>query len=132
MKKVICTENAPSPVGPYSQAIQANGMLYVSGQVALVPGTKALMTTSIEAETTQVMANLKAILDEAKITFEHVVKVTIFLSDMGNYKAVNDVYGKSFNHKTAPARECVAVKTLPLNVNVEISLIAMMEAPKKC
>ena len=102
-------------------------MLYISGQVALIPGTKYLATTNIQEETKQVMVNLAAILDAAGISFKHVVKTTIFLNDMGNYGAVNKVYGAYFEDDFAPARECVAVKTLPLNVNVEISMIATME-----
>lgn len=126
-KEIINSPNAPAPVGPYNQAVKANGMLYVSGQVALIPGTKYLATTNIKDETKQVMSNLSAVLEAAGISFSHVVKTTIFLNDMGNYGAVNEVYGAYFKDDFAPARECVAVKTLPLNVNVEISVIATME-----
>jgi 2-iminobutanoate/2-iminopropanoate deaminase len=125
-KHIINTDKAPAPIGPYNQAIKANGMLFVSGQVALIPATGELELSSIEAETHQVMKNLAAILDEAKITFEHVVKTTIFLSDMGLFAKVNEVYGSYFKGDH-PARETIAVKGLPRGVNVEISVTAVVD-----
>ena len=124
-KKIIQTENAPAPIGPYSQAVLAGNMLFISGQVALVPGTGELNNESIAAETTQVMTNLQAILHEASAGFSNVVKTTIFLSDMSLFADVNDVYAKYFS-ADFPARETVAVKGLPKNVNVEISMIAYL------
>jgi len=125
-KQVIKTEKAPSPIGPYSQAIIANGFLFISGQVCIAPGSGDLVNTSITEETHQVMRNLKAILEEAKLSFEHVVKTTIFLSGMDYFAAVNEVYGTYFNGDF-PARKTLAVKTLPKNVNVEISMTAVIE-----
>lgn len=125
-KQVINTDKAPSPIGPYNQAVKANGMLFISGQVAFMPATGALELGSIEAEANQVMKNLAAILEEAKISFEHVVKTTIFLSDMGLFAKVNEVYGAYFKGDY-PARETIAVKGLPRGVNVEISMIAVIE-----
>ena len=124
-KTIIHTTDAPEPIGPYSQAVKANGFLFVSGQIALDAATGELITSDIQSETTKVMENLKAILVTAGIHFSHVVKTTIFLSDMGLFTAVNEVYGKYFSGKF-PARETVAVKTLPKNVNVEISVIAAL------
>lgn len=123
-KQVINTDKAPSPIGPYSQAVRANGMVFLSGQVAFVPATGELEQSSLEAETHQVMKNIQAVLDEAKISFEHVVKTTIFLSDMSLFAQVNAVYGTYFTGDF-PARETVAVKGLPRGVNVEISMIAV-------
>ena len=125
-KQVIKTDKAPSPIGPYNQAIKANGMVYLSGQVAFVPETGELALGSIPEETHQVMKNLDAVLTEAKISFDHVVKTTIFLSDMSHFTQVNEVYGTYFKGDY-PARETVAVKTLPRGVNVEISVIAVVE-----
>jgi 2-iminobutanoate/2-iminopropanoate deaminase len=126
MKKIVIqTENAPAPIGPYSQAILAGNTLYVSGQVAFVPATGALMLDSIPEETKQVMENLKAILTAAQTGFDNVVMTSIFLSDMANFAAVNEVYGAYFT-ADFPARATVAVKTLPKNVNVEISVIAVV------
>ena len=122
-KKIINTSHAPDPIGPYSQAVQANGMVFISGQVAIKPGTSELITDNIQMETEQVMTNLKAILNEAGLAFEHVIKTTIFLKDMSLFTSVNEVYGKYFN-SDFPARETVAVKGLPKDVNVEISMIA--------
>ena len=122
-KKVIKTTNAPDPIGPYSQAIKAGNMLFIAGQVAINPATGNVEAEDITAEATQVMLNLQAILSEAGLKFDHVVKTTIFLTDMSLFSAVNDVYGKYFT-KDFPARETVAVKGLPKNVNVEISMIA--------
>lgn len=123
MKKVIKTENAPAPIGPYSQAVKIGDMLFISGQIALVPGTSDLNDADISTETTQVMNNLNAILTQAGMDFSHVAKTTIFLSDMALFTQVNDVYG-SFFTSDYPARETIAVKGLPKNVNVEISMIA--------
>ncbi len=122
-KHTINTTNAPAPIGPYSQAVRAGGMLYISGQIALNPITSELITGSIAEETEQVMANLKAILESAGLGFSNVVKTTIFLSDMNLFSNVNEVYGKFFEGNF-PARETIAVKGLPKNVNVEISMIA--------
>jgi len=123
-KKIIQTDKAPAPIGPYSQAVLAGGTLYVSGQVALVPGTGDLVTGNIADETNQVMHNINAILTEAGYAFGDIVKTTIFLSDMALFTSVNEVYGKYFT-ADFPARETVAVKTLPKNVNVEISVTAV-------
>ena len=125
-KQIIKTDKAPAPIGPYNQAVKANGMLFLSGQVAFVPETGELETSNIQAETHQVMKNLQAVLSEAKITFGHVVKTTIFLSDMSLFAQVNEVYGTYFSGDF-PARETVAVKGLPRGVNVEITMIAVME-----
>lgn len=122
-KKIIKTSNAPDPIGPYSQAVKAAGMLFISGQVAIKPGTSELIVDNIQNETEQVMHNLKAILNEAGLGFEHVVKTTIFLKDMSLFVSVNEVYGRFFD-SDFPARETVAVKGLPKDVNVEISMIA--------
>ncbi|MCU0388738.1 MAG: RidA family protein [Chitinophagaceae bacterium] len=124
-KTIIQTPEAPEPIGPYSQAVKANGFLFVSGQIALDPKTGELVCSDIESETRRVMDNLKAVLATAGIGFSHVVKTTIFLSDMSHFGTVNEVYGKYFTGKY-PARETVAVKTLPKNVNVEISVIAAL------
>jgi 2-iminobutanoate/2-iminopropanoate deaminase len=126
MKKIIVTKNAPAPVGPYNQAILAGNTLYISGQIAIDPATGIIKMDDITTETTQVMENLKAVLTEAGATFENAVKCSIFMATMDDYKAINDVYAKYFNEDTAPAREAVAVKTLPKNVNVEISMIAIL------
>ena len=123
MKKIINTPNAPAPIGPYNQAVMTGDMLFVSGQVALIPGTGELANADLTEETNQVMKNLKAILTEAGMDFSHVVKTTIFLSDMSLFGAVNEIYGSYFS-SDYPARETVAVKGLPKNVNVEISMIA--------
>lgn len=126
MSKVIIQSNkVPTPIGPYSQAVIANGFLFASGQVAFNPATGELVLTDILSETRQVMENIKAVLEEAKISFEHVVKTTIFLSDMQLFAQVNEVYGSYFT-ANFPARETVAVKTLPRNVNVEISVTAII------
>lgn len=124
-KQIIQTNKVPAPIGPYSQAVIANGFLFASGQIAFDPSTGELVLSSIEAETKQVMENIKAILDEAKINFNHVVKTSIFLSSMDLFAAVNEVYGSYFS-ADFPARETVAVKTLPRNVNVEISITAIV------
>ena len=122
-KKIIKTATAPNPIGPYSQAVKAGNLLFISGQIAIIPGSLNLKNDNIADETAQVMSNLKAILDEAGLDFENVVKTTIFLKVMSLFAAVNEVYGKSFK-ADFPARETVAVKGLPKDVNVEISMIA--------
>lgn len=123
-KKVINTPNAPAPIGPYNQAILVQNTLYISGQIALHPQTGELVQTDIPTETHQVMRNLEAILEAAGLNFNHVVKTTIFLADMGLFAAVNEVYGSYFAGDY-PARETIAVKGLPKAVNVEISMIAV-------
>lgn len=125
MKEIIQTTSAPAPIGPYSQAVKAGNFLFVSGQVAINPENGELNIGNIEDETHQVMRNLKAVLLEAGLTFDHVVKSTIFLSDMGTFAQVNEVYGQYFT-ADFPARETVQVSVLPKNVNVEISVIAVI------
>lgn len=125
MKTIINTSGAPAPIGPYNQAVLSGNTLYISGQVAFNPNTMALVLDDIKTETKQVMENLKAILREANMTFENVVKTSIFLSDLNNFVAVNEAYGQYFNSETAPARETVQVARLPKDVNVEISMIAV-------
>ena len=125
MKKIISTTNAPAPIGPYNQAVFAGDTLFVSGQIPLDPKTGELVSGDIAAETKMVMQNLEAILTEAGLTFENVVKSSIFLSDMNSFAQVNEVYGTFFNEETAPARETVEVANLPKFVNVEISVIAV-------
>lgn len=124
-KHILQTAKVPTPIGPYSQAVIANGFMFASGQVAFNPITNELVLGDILSETKQVMENIKAILEEAKLSFEHVVKTTIFLSDMQLFAQVNEVYGSYFT-SNFPARETVAVKTLPRNVNVEISITAII------
>ena len=126
MKKIINTQNAPAPIGPYNQAVLKGSMLYTSGQIALNPKTGELEIEDITRETTLVMENLKAVLSEAGMTFENVLKVSIFISDMNNFAAINKVYALYFNEATAPARETVEVANLPKYVNVEISIIASL------
>jgi 2-iminobutanoate/2-iminopropanoate deaminase len=123
MKKVIYTNNAPEPIGPYSQAIVANGFLFASGQVAINPESGEINLTSITEETHQVMRNIKSLLLEAEYEFDHIIKTTIFLSDMSLFAEVNEVYGSYFD-SAFPARETVAVKGLPKGANVEISITA--------
>lgn len=122
-KKIIQTDQAPAPIGPYNQAVAAGGFLFISGQICIKPDTGEMNNTDIQAETHQVMHNLKAVLQEAGMDFSNVVKTTIFLSDMALFSEVNEIYGKYFDGGF-PARETVAVKGLPKNVNVEISMIA--------
>lgn len=122
-KRIINTAGAPAPIGPYSQAVEANGMLFVSGQIAMDPADGSLLTGDVREETHRVMKNLRAILEAAGMDFGHVVKTTIFLTDMSLFGAVNEVYG-SYLAGDPPARETVAVKGLPKDVNVEISMIA--------
>lgn len=124
MSQVIYTQQAPEPIGPYSQAILAGNTLYVSGQIAIDPSSGNLVTGDIEAETVQVMTNLQEVLKAAGLTFADVVKCSIFLSDMNNFPRVNEVYGRYFKHNP-PARETVEVSRLPKDVNVEISCIAV-------
>lgn len=124
MKRIINTSNAPAAIGPYSQAVEAGGTLYLSGQIAIDPKSGELVNASIEAETIQVMKNMSAVLEEAGYSLEDVVKCSIFMSSMDHYATVNDVYARYFTAQP-PAREAVAVKTLPKNVNVEISAIAV-------
>lgn len=125
MKKIIKTTNAPAPIGPYNQAVLSGNMLFISGQIAINPKTGEVETGNLESETTLVMENLKAILTEAGMTFENVVKTSIFISDMNNFARINQVYGNYFNADTAPARETVEVSNLPKFVHVEISAIAV-------
>jgi 2-iminobutanoate/2-iminopropanoate deaminase len=122
-KTIINSASAPAPIGPYSQAVKAGGFLFLSGQIALIPGTSALKNGNITEETSQVMENLNAVLQEAGLNFGHVVKTSIFLKEMSSFAEVNEEYGKYFE-EDFPARETVAVKTLPKDVNVEISMIA--------
>jgi 2-iminobutanoate/2-iminopropanoate deaminase len=124
-KKIIFTEKAPAPIGPYNQAVLIGTTLYTSGQIALNPETMELVLDDIETETKQVMENMKAVLNAADMAFENVVKTTIFIMDMGDFSRINTVYGSYFDEKTAPARETVQVAGLPKGVNVEISMVAM-------
>ncbi|WP_285059665.1 RidA family protein [Pedobacter ginsengisoli] len=123
MNEIVNTTNAPAPIGPYSQAVIANGFLFMSGQVAINPSNGEIISSSVHEETHQVMRNIKAVLLEASYSFEDVVKTTIFLSDMSLFAEVNEVYGSYFE-SNFPARETVAVKGLPKGVNVEISMTA--------
>ena len=125
MQTVIKTTQAPAPIGPYNQAILAGNTLYTSGQIAINPETGDLVLDTIENETTQVMKNLKAVLEAADMTFENVVKASIFISDMHNFAKINAIYAQYFDESTAPARETVEVANLPKFVNVEISVIAV-------
>lgn len=124
-KRVVHTEKAPAPIGPYSQAIETNGVLYTSGQIAIVPTSGALEIDDIRSETTQVLDNVKAVVEAAGYTMADVVKATIFLSDMDNFPLVNEVYASYFAGNAPPARETVQVARLPKSVNVEISVIAV-------
>lgn len=125
MKKIITTTNAPAPIGPYNQAVLVGNTLYTSGQIALNPETMELVLEDITIETQQVMQNMKAVLAAADMSFENVVKTTIFIMDMNDFAAINKVYASYFNENTAPARETVQVAGLPRGVNVEISMIAV-------
>ena len=125
MKRIISTKKAPQPIGPYSQAILVGNTLYTSGQIALNPETGELVMDTIQEETTQVMENLKSVLEAADMTFENVIKSSIFISDMNSFKAINSVYGYYFEEAIAPTRETVEVSNLPKFVNVEISVIAV-------
>ena len=126
-KKIIKTSNAPAPIGPYNQAVLSGDMLFLSGQIAIDPKTGELVADDIEKETRQVMENLKAVLQEAGMTFDNVVKTSIFLSNMDDFAPVNSVYGSYLNEETAPARETVEVARLPKDVHVEISMIAVRQ-----
>lgn len=125
MKKIINTDQAPAPIGPYNQAVLSGNTLYISGQIPIDPKTGELVAGDIRKETERSMENLKAILAEAGMTFENVVKSTIFVKDMHQFAAINAVYGTYFDAATAPARETVEVANLPKFVNVEISMIAV-------
>ncbi|WP_334057575.1 Rid family detoxifying hydrolase [Polaribacter sp. P097] len=125
MKKIISTTKAPAPIGPYNQAVLSGNTLYTSGQIAIDAETGELVIDSIEAETKKVMENMKAVLEAAEMTFENVVKSSIFISDMNNFSEINKVYAQYFDEETAPARETVEVANLPKFVNVEISMIAI-------
>jgi 2-iminobutanoate/2-iminopropanoate deaminase len=125
MKKIITTTKAPAPIGPYNQAVLSGNTLYTSGQIAIDAETGELVLDSITIETTKVMENMKAVLEAADMTFENVVKSSIFISDMKNFNKINEVYAQYFNEETAPARETVEVANLPKYVNVEISMIAI-------
>ena len=124
-KKIIFTDNAPAPIGPYNQAVLIGNTLYTSGQIALNPVTMELVLDDIETETKQVMDNMKAVLQAADMTFNNVVKTTIFIMNMGDFARINSVYSTYFDEATAPARETVQVAGLPKGVNVEISMIAV-------
>lgn len=126
MKEIISTKNAPQAIGPYSQAILANKTLYTSGQIAIDPTNNQLVIKDIKSETKQVMMNLKAVLNAAEMDFSNVVKCTIFLKNMDQYKEINEVY-KTFFKKNPPAREAVQVSELPKSVNIEISAIAVKQ-----
>lgn len=124
MKKIINTKQAPAPIGPYNQAVLKGNMLFTSGQIAIDPMTGNLDNENIRTETKRVMENLSAVLSNANMTFDHVLKTTIFINDMNNFSAINEVYASYFNDDTAPARETVEVSRLPKDVNIEISMIA--------
>jgi 2-iminobutanoate/2-iminopropanoate deaminase len=125
LKKIINTSKAPAPIGPYNQAVLVGNMLYTSGQIALHPETMALVLDDIKTETKQVMENMKEVLAAANMTFDNVIKSSIFVSDMHNFALINEVYGSYFDEATAPARETVEVANLPKFVNVEISMTAV-------
>ena len=125
MKKIIFTDKAPAPIGPYNQAVLVGNILYTSGQIALHPLTMELVLDDIETETKQVMENMKAVLEAADMTFDNVVKTTIFIMEMGDFVRINTIYGSYFDENNAPARETVQVAGLPKGVNVEISMVAV-------
>ena len=125
MKKIINTQKAPAPIGPYNQAIMVNDTLYLSGQIGLDPYSMKVVNGGVKEETKQVMKNLKAVLEAADMTFNNVIKSSIFLINMSDFGKVNEIYGSYFSDETAPARETIAVKTLPKNVRVEISMLAI-------
>jgi 2-iminobutanoate/2-iminopropanoate deaminase len=127
MKDLVLAATAPQPIGPYSHAIKANGLVFVSGQIALNAATGTMVQDSIEAETHQVMKNMGAILEAAGVNFGAIVKTTIFLTDLGNFEKVNAIYGEYFNGTLAPARETVQVVALPKGAHVEISCIADLQ-----
>lgn len=124
-KTIINTPKAPAPIGPYNQAVLSGNTLYTSGQIAINVETGTLVMDTIQAETTQVMENLKVVLEAAEMTFENVIKTSIFISDMNNFSQINEVYARYFDANSAPARETVEVANLPKFVNVEISMIAI-------
>ncbi len=124
-KEIITTLNAPAPIGPYNQAVKTGNTLYISGQIPLKASSMELLNGTIKEETQLVMENLQSILEAAGMTFENVVKSSIFIDDIKNFGEVNQVYGAYFDNDTAPARETVAVKTLPKSVRIEISMIAV-------
>jgi 2-iminobutanoate/2-iminopropanoate deaminase len=125
MKKIVNTTKAPDPIGPYNQAVLVKDTLYISGQIALDPSTGELVKGDVKTETKQALENLKAILEAADMTFENVVKTSIFIKDMHQFSQINEVYSTYFDPETAPARETVEVANLPKFVNVEISMIAV-------
>ena len=125
MKKIITTLKAPAPIGSYNQAIMVNDTLYLSGQIGLDPRSMKVVNGGVKEETKQVMKNLKAVLEAADMTFNNVIKSSIFLINMSDFGKVNEIYGSYFSNETAPARETIAVKTLPKNVKVEISMLAI-------
>ncbi|MBK7869429.1 MAG: RidA family protein [Saprospiraceae bacterium] len=127
MKKIIKTPKAPLPIGAYNQAIIHNSTMYISGQIAINPANGELVTSDIETETRQVMENLKAILEEAGLSFKDVVKCSVFVKDMHNFGLINGIYGQYFEEATSPARELIEVANLPRFVNVEISAIAAFD-----
>ncbi len=124
-KRIITNPNAPAPLGPYSQATLAGDTLFVSGQIAIDQSTGKMITDEIQSETHQVMQNLQYVLESAGMTFENVVKCSIFVKDLGNFEVINKIYGSYFDENTAPARETVEVARLPKDVNIEISCIAV-------
>lgn len=124
MKKIVNIPNSASPVGPYSQAVFHNNILYSSGQIAICPITNNIITNSIKEETNQVMKNIETILKNSNMTFDNVIKCSIFISDMNDFKEINEIYSSYFNDSLYPARETVEVSCLPKNVNIEISFIA--------
>ena len=124
-KQIIQTDNAPAPIGPYNQAVKVKDTLYLSGQIPLIPHSMILVEGDLKKETQQVMENLEAVLAAANMTFENVMKTSIFLDNMENFATVNEIYGRYFDDKTAPARETVEVSNLPKYVRVEISMIAV-------
>lgn len=126
MKKIINTEQAPAPIGPYNQSVAINGMLFVSGQIALDPASGELVLDNIEAETRQVLKNVQAILEAAGTGLKQVVKASVFIKDMNQFGRINEVYGEFFKPEFAPARELVQVAELPKFVNIEISVIAAL------
>jgi 2-iminobutanoate/2-iminopropanoate deaminase len=126
MKKIINSDHAPAPIGPYNQAVAINGLLFVSGQIALDPVSGDLVLDNIEAETHQVLKNIGAILETAGTNFDQIVKASVFVKDIGNFGRINAVYAQYFKNETAPARELVQVSELPKFVNIEISVIAAL------
>ncbi len=124
MKQIINSPNAPSPVGPYNQSVRHGHTLYLSGQIAIDADSGKLITDTIQAETKQVMKNIKTVLNQAGLTMDHILKCTLFVTDINQYSAINTIYAGFFNEQTAPARELVEVRRLPKGVHIEISAIA--------